>query len=228
MKNSQITLAAIASLSLLALMPSKAQIIITEVDPFSSGNSTVAADWFELTNEGSSAVNITGWKMDDSSDSFGSAVALKGVTSIAAGQSVVFIEDSSDTDADLTTLFNNTWFGGKSGATLGFYGGSGVGLSTGGDAVNIFNASGVQQAGVDFGANSGPDSFDNSVAKITNDGTISTLSQVGVNGAFEATDGGIGSPDSVGAVPEPTSGVLAALAAVVAGVAIWRRKSVNA
>ncbi len=37
-------------------------IVISEVAPWSSGNTPVAADWFELTNTGSSAINISGWK----------------------------------------------------------------------------------------------------------------------------------------------------------------------
>ncbi|MEI9897707.1 MAG: lamin tail domain-containing protein [Chthoniobacter sp.] len=56
------------------------QIIISEVAPWSSGNSPVGADWFEVTNIGTAAQDITGWKMDDNSNSFGSAVALNGVT----------------------------------------------------------------------------------------------------------------------------------------------------
>ena len=51
-----------------------------------------AADWFEVTNTGTTAVDITGWKIDDNSNAFGSAVALRGVTSIAAGKSAVFFE----------------------------------------------------------------------------------------------------------------------------------------
>jgi hypothetical protein len=40
--------------------PAHAAIIISEVAPWSSGNSPVAADWFELTNTGSTSVNISG------------------------------------------------------------------------------------------------------------------------------------------------------------------------
>ena len=54
---------------------------ISEVAPWSSGSSPVADDWFELTNTGSSAVNITGWKMDDNSHAIASAVPMFGVSS---------------------------------------------------------------------------------------------------------------------------------------------------
>ncbi len=43
--------------------PSSSSIFITEVAPWSSGNSPVGADWFELTNKGLSAVDITGGKL---------------------------------------------------------------------------------------------------------------------------------------------------------------------
>ena len=103
---------------------------ISEVAPWSSGNSAVAADWFELTNSGTSAVDITGWKMDDNSNSFASSVALNGITSIAAGESVIFIEGG----AAQVTAFVNTWFGGvlPAGLQIGTYTGSGIGLSTSG------------------------------------------------------------------------------------------------
>ncbi len=94
---------------------------------------------------GNAAANIGGWKMDDSSNSFSDAVALNGISSIAAGESVIFIETSS---AATVQAFVNTWFGGNlpAGLQIGTYSGGGVGLSTGGDGVNLFNASGVHQA----------------------------------------------------------------------------------
>ena len=182
----------------------QAGICITEVHPSGSGNSTYQADWFELTNTGAAAVDITGWKFDDSSNLFSSAVALRGVTSISPGESVVFAESnaSGTNDAGIMTNFINAWFNGSapSGFNLGFYGGSGVGLSTTSDAVNVFDAGGVSITGVTFGASTSGISFDNQ-ACLT--GAISTLSAVGVNGAFNSVTGGeIGSP---GVTPEPTT-----------------------
>ncbi len=69
-----------------------ARVVISEVSPWSSGNAPYAADWFEVTNTGAGTVDITGWKMDDNSNAFASAVALRGVTSIPAGKSAVFLE----------------------------------------------------------------------------------------------------------------------------------------
>ncbi len=179
-----------------------AAVIITEVAPWSSGNSPVNADWFEVTNAGGSAVNITGWKMDDNSNSFGSAVALNGITTIAPGESVIFIETA--TLATTKATFLNTWFGANApaGLQIGSYSGSGVGLSTGGDAVNLYNSSGVLQANVTFGTSpAGPFPSFNNAAGLNNT-IISQLSDVGVNGAFVAVNGAtakeIGSPGTIG------------------------------
>jgi hypothetical protein len=45
-----------------------------------------------VTDTGGAAVDIAGWKIDDSSESFAAAARLNGVSSIAAGESVIFIE----------------------------------------------------------------------------------------------------------------------------------------
>ncbi len=183
--------------------PAKPVLYISEVAPWASGNSTLGADWFEVTNSSSSAINITGWKMDDNSNSFGSSVALNGITSIAAGESVIFIEKSSTSTADFATLFKTLWFGGNppAGLQIGTYTGSGVGLSTGGDAVNLYNSSGLLQANVTFGASPAGPTFQtfNNAAGINN-GAISQLSAVGVNGGNAAVNSAseIGSPGTVG------------------------------
>ena len=74
---------------------SVANIRITEVMSSSNGGGTPTPDFFEITNYGSSAVTLTGWKMDDNSFLIGSAVALSGITSIGAGETVVFIESAA-------------------------------------------------------------------------------------------------------------------------------------
>ncbi|WP_428503267.1 lamin tail domain-containing protein [Roseateles sp.] len=207
---------AVALLALSAA-PAMAQLKITEVSAWASGNSAYGADWFELTNLGNSALSLVGWTMDDNSN--GTAkVALTGITSIAAGESVIF------TEKDVSASFLSTWFGANApvGLQIGLYKGAGVGLSTGGDAVNIFNASGVLQARVAFGASgtTAPlQTFDNAAG--LNNSTISQLSAVGVNGAFLSADGQeIGSPGLIAAaVPEPESYalMLAGLGLLAAG-----------
>ena len=198
----------------------QAQLIISEVDPTGS-SASYAADWFELKNIGTSAVDITGWKMDDNSDAFSKAVPLTGVSSIAPGQFVVFIEDTGTTDSTLNANFINAWFGGTApgGLTIGNYGGSGVGLSASGDAVNIFDSTGTPVTGVTFGATTLGATLDNTAGA---SGAISQLSVVGVNGAFsDGTE--IGSPGGVAPIPEPATLALVGLG--LTGLIAFRRSN---
>ena len=195
-------------------------LVITEVAPWSSGNSgpTVAADWFEVTNYGTSTVDLTGWTVDDNSNSYAVSLPIFGATSIAPGESVIFMETGIDSQAELdikAAAFKTLWFGSNPPANLHFcgYSGSGVGLSTGGDAVNLFDIGGNLKAHVDFGANTGTASkfysFDNATG--LNNATISNLSVVGVSGAFVAVSdtNEIGSPGTVGAGATPLVSIVA-------------------
>ncbi|MFZ4763509.1 MAG: SdiA-regulated domain-containing protein, partial [Roseimicrobium sp.] len=174
-------------------------LIVTEVAPWSSGNSPgILADWFEVTNVSAATVDITGWKVDDNNPTFPTAVALNGITSIAPGESVIFLESSAtNLPATVIANFKSVWFGGNppAGLQVGTYQGSGIGLSTSGDAVNLFTAAGVLHSGVTFAAADGVSpyqTFDNTAAA----GAVSRLSVVGVNGAFVAATSAveIGSP----------------------------------
>ena len=189
------------------------QLIISEVAAWSSSNSSLSSDWFEVTNIGTAAVNLSGWKMDDNSFSAGSAVSLAGVPSIAPGESVIFIESATDKSA----LFKTIWFGGNPPTNLkvGTYSGAGVGLSTSGDGVALYDSGNTLQAKVSIGANAptgtGPyATFDNAAG--ANNATISTLSTVGVNGAFTVTDSSNilrGSPGTIGAPATPVVSITA-------------------
>jgi hypothetical protein len=217
------SLAAAFGLAVAAVLPAQAAIIVSEVAPWSSGNSPLAADWFEVTNTGASAVNIAGWKFDDNSNSFAASLLLNGITSIAAGESVIFIESAAP--ATVVPAFISLWFGASApaGLQIGTYTGAGAGLSTAGDAVNIFNGAGALQANVIFGASPaapGPFATFDNAAGLT--GAISTFSAVGVNGAFKAAadTAEIGSP-GIAAVPE--AGSLAMMALGLAALAGLRR-----
>ncbi|MEH3107522.1 MAG: SdiA-regulated domain-containing protein [Sphingomonas fennica] len=178
-------------------------VFVSEVAPWGSGNAPYAADWFELTNGGSAAIDLAGWRMDDSSNSFANSVALSGIGTLAAGASAIFVEGTAESAA----AFVRAWFGDAppAGLQVGFYAGGGVGLSTGGDAVVVFDATGERQAGVQFGASDADapyQTFDNSAGLngTTALPTVTQLSEAGVRGAFVAAGdtNEIGSPGSAG------------------------------
>jgi uncharacterized protein YjiK len=191
--------------------PVKSPLAVTEVAPWGSteGSSTYEADWFELTNESPDPVSLDGWKMDDSSNGFGTAVPLTGVSTIAPGESVIFIESATVAKAE---AFEAWWFGSSipAGFQIGIYSGSGVGLSsTNGDGVNVFDSEGDRITGVSFGAASTANpipSFENAagLGSYKAPVAIATLSAEGVNGAFVAHDQ-LGSP---GTTSEPAPPVL--------------------
>jgi uncharacterized protein YjiK len=177
--------------------PATPSLVVTEVTPWSSGNSPYSADWFEVSNTGTQPADVTGYRVDDSSNAFGSALLLNGVTTIAPGESVIFIEGNAAT-ADAFKAF---WFGGATpaGLQIGTYSGSGIGLSTDGDAVNLFTPGGARVSGVTFGASTNFFTFDNAAGATA----VTQLSQAGVNGAF-TIGGATGSP---GRIANPTSSV---------------------
>lgn len=167
---------------------SSASVAVTEVTSWASGNSSYASDWWELTNTGTETIDLTNWRFDDDSNSFATAVVLIGVSSLAPGRSAIFI----DGDATKATEFTNFWFpgGAPAGFQIGYYSGSGIGLSTGGDQVNVFNDAGTELTGVAFGTAVPGQSFDNTAAigdTTATPPTITTLSADGVNGAFTIT-----------------------------------------
>jgi hypothetical protein len=181
-------------------------VFVSEVHPAGSGNGSYRADWFEVTNTGTSPVHIAGWTMDDDSNAFANSVALRGLTTIPAGKSAVFLEGSADGFSDTTIIANffTAWFGSASlpaGFLVGTYGGAGVGLSTSGDAVNLFDAAGNRVTGVRFSAaptGSPLATFDNTSGLGSTTlplPAVSAASVAGVNGAFLAFNGAeIGSP----------------------------------
>jgi uncharacterized protein YjiK len=192
--------------------PALPEVTITEVDPTGSNSTTYAADWFELTNAGSTPVNISGWKIDDNSDAFGNAVALEGISTIAPGESVLFAETGEalgGTAANETIAkFKAAWFGASvpNGLQVGAYHGSGVGLGSSGDQVNIFEAGGTKVTGVEFGTATTGVSFDNSHGAPAGgevDTLLTTLSVAGTNGAFTNAGGETGSPGTIHNPPPP-------------------------
>ena len=221
------TMLPILTAALLASVAStQAQVLLRITEAMSSSGTGGTPDWIELTNLGNTAANINGWKVDDSSRAFGSSLLLNGITSIAAGESVVFFETSSANllngawATDLTN-FRSFW-GGLSGIQVGYYGGSGIGLSSAGDGMIVFNSSGIEATTyVSFGAATAGTSFN--FVYDASGGLTSAANALSVAGEYGATTvsaawGGTGTaisntagPGTITTVPEPSSSALLGL-----------------
>lgn len=210
-----------AALSAVALSSSAlASIRITEVMSSSNGLGTPTPDWIEVTNYGSSAVDLTGWRIDDGSFSLAVSAVLNGVTSIGAGESVIFIESAAG--AGIAGF--RTFWGGLSSLQVGFYSGSGLGFSSGGDGACLFDASGSILSQVSFGAATSGSSFFYGWDASGNldpsyNGLVSTVGSIGTQIGFSSS----GDTSSAGtAIGVPAPGAIALLG--LAGLAGRRRR----
>ena len=193
-----------------------AGIVITEVMSTSGTGGT--PDWFEVTNDGISAVSLTGWKMDDGSFNINAAVALSGITSLGAGESAIFIESTAG--AGVASF--RTFWGGLAGVQVGYYSGSGVSLSSGGDGVCLFNNLSVNVNQVSFGAATTGSSFFwgwDSMGAIDPiySAVVSTVGTIGTQVGFVSADvlGNIGSLGTAILVPAPGVAAFASLALAI-------------
>ncbi len=211
---------ALCAIGAVAAVVSSASAYLRVTEVMSSSGTGGTNDWFEVTNYGSGAVDITGFRMDDNSFSFANSVLLNGITSIGAGESVIFVESTSST---FDTAAFRTFWGGLSGVQVGFYNGSGAGVSfsSGGDGAVVFNASGTEAtARATFGAATTGSSFYFDLAP--NTGIVSTVGTIGTQVTF-ATTGSLVNTGSLGtAIGIPAPGAVALLG--VAGLVGGRRR----
>lgn len=204
-----------------ATLAQAASLTITEA----MSSSGVTDDWFELTNISTQAISLSGYRVDDSSFSFSVSVALNNVTTLAPGQSAVFIESAAGANVE---AFRAYW-GLSSTALIGYYSGSGVGLAATGDGLVVFDSAGAEVTPrATFGTATTGASFYFDRTSGTYAG-ISTVGQAGVftstavyGGAAAATN--IGSPEFGGVVPEPSAWVILGLGAGALGVVTLRRR----
>ncbi|MFN3260140.1 MAG: choice-of-anchor I family protein, partial [Pikeienuella sp.] len=105
---------------------------ITEIWPGNEPGANLTEDWFEVTNFGTVAWTIADGALffDDESAAPGDADMLMGVTEIAPGESVVFVDDASADE------FRAIWGAVIELGQVGTY--AGAGLGQGGDAVALF------------------------------------------------------------------------------------------
>lgn len=103
MKNYCLRLAVLIAVLGLGEWQVNAQVSITEV----SNSNNFGEDWFELTNFGSAAVDLTSYYWDDDGPA-GADGALFGNFSIAAGESLIVLEGPSTGVASFEALFGLT------------------------------------------------------------------------------------------------------------------------
>ncbi len=140
----------ISLLVLGAAQAAQSQALLRVTEVMSSGNTP---DWFELTNISDAPIDITGFKVDDGSFSYANALTLQGVGEIAPGERVVFVESATNYLSSFQTFWNVNI------VQVGNYSGSGIGLSSGGDGVIIFDATGIEVTRVSFGPATAGKSF---------------------------------------------------------------------
>lgn len=165
------------------------QLVITEVMSSSSTNAAGHEDFWELTNLGTFPVPLKGYRFDDSSETLDEAFVITNDLVIEPGESVIFVE------AMTAREFRDWWGDANLLPDLKIVTYRGNGLSSNGDAVNLWNAAAADDSdrvasavfssatsGVSFGFN--PDTRE-----------FGALSTAGTRGAITAASGGdIGSP----------------------------------
>ncbi|MCI0539687.1 MAG: immunoglobulin domain-containing protein [Verrucomicrobiales bacterium] len=167
----------------------KPQLVLTEIMSSSSTNVAEHADWWELTNLGTFPISLKGFRFDDNSETLAAAFTFTNDVSIAENESVIFVEGLTPEE------FRNWWGPENLLPNLQVITYRGNGLSSAGDAVNVWNAAATDDAdklasavfstatmGITFGYNSDA-------------GQFGEPSIAGQFGAFAASSGGdIGSP----------------------------------
>lgn len=178
------------------------KLIVTEICPAEStnGDSGGHNDWWEVSNFDTFAVDLFRYQLDDSSTLRAAAFKITNHVIVSPGESVILVEGMSPKSF-------TKWWGAanlKTNLQIISYSGSGLGLSSLGDGVVLWNPGAVDDSdyiaaevfstatpGVTFGYNPDTQTF----------GDLSVIGQYGGFRSVESDD--IGSPGYVRTPPEP-------------------------
>ncbi len=180
-------------------------------------------EFVEFTNLGTTAVDMTGWSEDDSTRSpnkSGHSLSAFGV--VQSGQSVIFTEAAPD-------AFRAAWGLSDSVKVIGPYSNDNLGN---GDEINLYDNSGNLIDRLTYGSDPRTDGISAvpTSASVIGANNISgwVLSQNGVNGAYAALGGDIGSPGYSSFAPVPLPAAAWLLLSGFGAFGLRRRKEVAA
>ncbi len=188
---------------LLALLPLtvSADLVITEAMSDSRhSNTTINGDWWELTNNGASAVSLGGHSWDDSSNLPG--MQLFPAYTIQPGESVIILDESNATAVapfrtawglpSTVRIFTETEMGGF------------PGLGATGDSIFFYQPNGALLDSVSFGTATSGVSFGEFSDGSPIPGNLSTEDIFGASSSNQSPDD-IGSPSFAPALPGPVA-----------------------
>ena len=137
-------------------------LLITEVNSNAAGG-----DFFEIYNYGSTAIDLSSWKMNDQAGSFTDAAALSAAGTLGAGEKLVVL-----TANDSVSAFKSAW---GLNDTVHVVSINGPGLGKG-DAVVVFDGSGNVATAFNYGAAAITASDGTQIAHAVASGTFSSTS----------------------------------------------------